>query len=81
MLIILWGFNYNRLPLADILSLKIEPMNVSDLEILSEDLLEKTILLREQIKEDSSGVMIFETDLSDLISKAHLGYEIISNDI
>ena len=55
-------------------------MNVSDLEILSEDLLEKTIALRKQIKEDSSGVMIFEKDLSDLINNAHLGYEIISKD-
>ena len=66
--IFLWGFNYNRLSLSDILGLNIEKTSVSDLENLCENLLQKTLELREQVKEDSSGVMIFETDLSDLIS-------------
>ena len=78
--IFLWGFNYNRLPLSDILGLTINKASIYELESLCENLLEKTLEIREQVKEDSTGVMIFETNLSDIISSAHEGYAVLAKD-
>ena len=78
--IFLWGFNYNRLPLSDILGLTIDKASVYELENLCENLLEKTLELREQVNEDSTGVMIFEKNLSDIISNAHEGYAVLAKD-
>ena len=78
--IFLWGFNYNRLPLSDILGLTIDKASVDELESLCKNLLEETLELREQVKEDSTGVMIFEINLSNIISNAHEGYEVLAKD-
>ena len=76
--IFLWGLNYNRMPLSDTLNLNTEPASVIELESLCKNLLEKTLMLRERVKEDSSGVMIFDGDLESMINQTPLGYKNLS---
>lgn len=79
--LLLWGFNYQRLPLSTIVDLNVEPADISDLEGLNRDLIERTNSLRSLVLEDDNGVMYIEDGVDGIISRAKDGFNRISKTI
>ncbi|MCR8744853.1 DUF3810 domain-containing protein [Romboutsia lituseburensis] len=87
--IILWGLNYNRIPLEDTLiknytlennivytyNKDVRNHNSSDLSNLYNFLIYKSNETRELVKEDSHGIMKVNRDFKDVLNRAYLGYE------
>lgn len=72
--IIMWGLNYHRLPLSEIISLKTEDNLIEDLIAVCENLVEKNNSLRKLIQEDNNGVMHLPNGHRDVFKRAYLGY-------
>ncbi|MGX4599637.1 DUF3810 domain-containing protein [Faecalimicrobium sp. JNUCC 81] len=87
--IVLWGLNYNRLPLSTTLINKYNldkckniyqiNYNNEDLINLYKFLIEKTNETRKLVLEDSNGIMKNNSDYKSLMSRAQLGYIKLSN--
>lgn len=73
--ILLWGFNYYRLPFSTISKLEVRPSSASELTELCESLIERANLLRQSVGEDSKGVMQLSSGYRDVFSKAYKGYK------
>ncbi len=87
--IILWGLNYNRIPLENTLIKNYTLLNnigytynkgvrnhtSSDLSNLYDFLICKSNETRELVKEDSNGIMKANGDFKDILDRAYLGYE------
>ena len=56
--VVLWGLNYNRESLGNILGLEVRPSSFEELVEVTEDLLAKTNSLREKVVENEAGVMV-----------------------
>lgn len=56
--IAMWGLNYNRLTLGEIMGLEVKPSSVKELRDLTEDLARKVNSLRPLVEENESGVMV-----------------------
>ena len=74
----LWGLNYHRLPLAEIIGLDTQPASVEELVALSESLIERANVLRGEVAEDDQGVMVLPKGKSDMFRRAHLGYDAVA---
>ncbi|MBO3444169.1 DUF3810 domain-containing protein [Clostridium sp. CCUG 7971] len=82
--IVLWGLNYNRLPLSTTLINKYnldKGKNIYQINYNNEDLInlykfliEKTNETRKLVLEDSNGIMKNNSDYKSLMSRAQLGY-------
>lgn len=82
--IVLWGLNYNRLPLSTTLinnynldngkNISQVKYNNKDLINLYKFLIEKTNETRKLVLEDSNGIMKNNSDYKSLMSRAQLGY-------
>ncbi len=72
--VIMWGLNYHRLPLSEIIGLKTEDNLIEDLIEVCKDLVEKNNSLRKLIQEDKNGVMYLPNGHKDVFKRAHLGY-------
>ena len=72
--IFLWGLNYNRQSLGTILDLDVRNSNVEELVMMTEELLENTNALREQVDEDERGVMVPFNSVRESFSRAREGY-------
>ncbi|MBC5996577.1 DUF3810 domain-containing protein [Romboutsia ilealis] len=87
--IILWGLNYNKLPLETILIDKYNKENnksITKVEYNNEDLIElykylvdKTNETRKLVLEDNNNIMKLNSDYKDVIKRAHTGFDNISN--
>ncbi|GLC28909.1 DUF3810 domain-containing protein [Clostridium omnivorum] len=73
---VFWGFNYNRLSFDKISNLKIEKSSKQDLYLLCEDLIKRANMLREQVNENSQGVMIIPGGYKDVLKRTKIGYDI-----
>lgn len=72
---IIWGINYERLSFANNANLNVRDSSVEELEALCIKLIENTNMLREQVSEDSNGVMKVEGGFKSLVERAQLGYD------
>ncbi|MEF9992270.1 MAG: DUF3810 domain-containing protein [Peptostreptococcaceae bacterium] len=87
--IILWGINYNRLPLEDTLIAKYNsenstnisksPHTTDDLSNLYRYLINETNNIRRDVLENDKKIMVSNTDYKNIISRAQIGYDNISN--
>ncbi|MFZ5352272.1 MAG: DUF3810 domain-containing protein [Bacillota bacterium] len=73
--IMLWGLNYHRLPFSDIAGLRVEASSTQELKALCIDLAKRTNQLRENVKENSAGVMTLSQSKRKLFQAAKLGYD------
>lgn len=87
--IILWGLNYNRIPLEDTLiknytlqnsigythNKDVRNHSSSDLSNLYDFLISKSNETRKLVKEDSNGIMKANGNFKDILDRAYLGYE------
>jgi len=72
--LLMWGFNYYRLPFADIAGLDTGRVTGEELEELCKNLINQANELRGMVIEDSNGVMII-SDKHEVLSCAGKGYE------
>lgn len=87
--IILWGLNYNRLPLSTILinnynldngkSISKINYNNDDLVDLYKFLIKKVNETRDVVLEDDNGIMKNNSNYKDLMARAQLGYDNIKS--
>jgi hypothetical protein len=71
----LWGLNYSRLSFARIADLPVQPGTVAELKELALALTENANTLRQQVAEDSRGVMVLPQGAWDALARADKGYE------
>lgn len=72
---LMWGLNYNRQPFAEIAGLTVQPSGVNELAGLAQKLVDRANALRLQVNEDEQGVMKVSGGISDMFSRAQLGYD------
>jgi len=72
---LLWGFNYQRLPLAKILKLNVHNSTTNELVHLCEDLITSSNTLREKISQNKNGVMELPYNKRVILETAHIGYD------
>jgi len=76
----MWGLNYYRLPLSESMAIKIEGYSKEDLVRLSFYLIEKANSYREEIDEDSRGVMKLSQSKRKALNDAYSGYKNLSKE-
>lgn len=72
---ILWGFNYNRLSFDKIAGLNMEKSSKQQLYELCDNLIERANALRNNVKENSKGVMYIEGGYKNVFERSSKGYE------
>ncbi|MDF2700529.1 MAG: hypothetical protein K0Q49_2088 [Haloplasmataceae bacterium] len=77
---LLWGFNYKRISISQIMHLEVKPTDTQVLYVVSEILLLRANSLRSEINEDSNGVMTIEGGYQSVFNRAYLGYQVIGED-
>ena len=87
--LVLWGFNYNKLPLENILideynkrnntSITKVDYNTNDLINLYKYLVDKTNESRKLVLEDKNNIMKLNSDYKGVIKRASFGFNSISN--
>ncbi|HOQ38210.1 MAG TPA: DUF3810 domain-containing protein [Acetivibrio sp.] len=77
--ILLWGFNYQRLPFKDIAGYDTQPTDINMLKQVCEALIQRTNELRTQVDENSNGIMKLSGGINNTLKRAHLGYKNIES--
>jgi hypothetical protein len=72
---LLWGFNYDRAPVAALLRYEVAPAPAEDLAALSVDLLAQAAALREGLPEDGAGALRLVDGRRGAVARAGRGYE------
>ena len=72
---LLWGFNYQRLPLDKILKLDVHNSTTNELAHLCADLITSSNTLRDKISQNKNGVMELPYNKRVILETAHLGYD------
>ena len=72
----LWGLNYLRLPLADIMNLETRPSSAAELSQLAQHLIEQANDLRLLVQEDAEGVMLLNGGRRESLARVQAGYDI-----
>lgn len=72
---ILWGFNYNRLPLNEIMGLELKKASKTELSDLCHNLIKRANNLRSLVKENSEGVMEIDGGYKSVFNRAQKGYD------
>ena len=78
---VMWGFNYYRLPLSNIINLPVEKSSKEDLYNLCLSLVERANALREELDEDSNGVMKLQLSSKEVFKEGKISYENLSENI
>ena len=73
---ILWGFAYHRRPIASIKELNIENITDQEIEMLAQNLIEKTNLLRKEISSKETQ----NTSIKKYFNAAEIGYKEIAKE-
>jgi len=76
--LVLWGFNYQRQPLAERAGFDTSPVAQSELESLGRDLVVSVNELRGLMAEDGSGVMRLSGTPRKALERASRGYEALA---
>ena len=74
--ILLWGFNYNRLPFSETSGLNAAPAPVRVLEQSCLLLVEQANELREDVREDADGVMALSVPMRNTLGRAREGFRV-----
>jgi hypothetical protein len=74
---VMWGFNYDRAPVAVLLRYELAPGPAADLAALSADLLVQAAALREGLPEDGAGVLRLTDGRRGAVGRAGRGYEAV----
>lgn len=78
--IILWGLNYNRVPLYEGMNMTNEKHTVKELGELYEYLIDKTNGLREETDIDANNIATVTGGYQSVLDRANLGYEAASKE-
>ena len=73
--LLLWGFNYHRLPFSSIAKLEIRPATIEELESLCTDLIIRANELRNTVTEDEMGIMSIPDGIQGVFDRAFYGFE------
>lgn len=79
--ILLWGLNYNRPPLADVLELEVSDRSVDDLKALYRLLIERANSARLDVMEDENGIFTANQHYSEIFARAPLGFDAVSESL
>ena len=71
---LLWGFNYDRQPVATLLHYDVSPGRPEDLAALARDLIAEASRLREGLPEDGHGVLRLVDGRGGALGRARLGF-------
>ena len=71
----LWGFNYGRMSIAEMMNFETRPYSKEELVSLNEHLIEQANQLRKLQEEDDKQVMTHIGDYRDVFNRARVGYE------
>jgi hypothetical protein len=74
----LWGINYNRLSFAETASLEVKGTSSKELSDLCEHLIYRANTLRQNLKEDSKGVMYIPGGYKDVFNREPNAYDTAS---
>lgn len=72
---LLWGFNYQRLPLNKLFELNVRKSSTNELAQLCARLVNSSSTLRKKINENQYGVMELPYNKKYILKTAHLGYD------
>jgi len=72
--VILWGMNYNRLSLGEILNYDVRPASGEELKAVAEMLVSRANELRGNVPENSKGVMVPDGGIKGAMERALEGY-------
>ncbi len=75
---LMWGFNYHRLPLSNILSMEVRPASSTELKALSEYLILQANDLRDKVPENDEGAMIPVGGVRGALDRVSLGFDAAS---
>lgn len=73
--ILLWGMNYNRLSVGDMLNLSVMPTSYDVLQEVALVLVEEANIIREKVSEDENGVFSIPNGHRWVLSEAHVAME------
>ncbi len=73
--IVTWGLNYNRLPFSEAAGLDTRPSEVSELAQVCEALIVKANSLRNEVRENSQGIMYLPEGYEEAFRRAHKGFD------
>ncbi len=76
--IIIWGLNYHRLPISEIINLRVEETSTEELKGLCAYLIEEANGLRGFMTEDQRGIMTSIVGVQDMLKRAHRGYDAVA---
>jgi len=72
--VLLWGFNYHRVPFAESNGLDRSPPSLQELKTLCATLIDRANSLRDDVDEDAEGVMLLGTTRDGALARARQGY-------
>ncbi|MDN5352429.1 MAG: hypothetical protein PWQ12_1349 [Clostridiales bacterium] len=78
---VLWGFNYSRMSIGDMMGLQVRPYAKEELYELTKSLIRSANALRAEIPENATGVMTIPGGYSAVFEEAQAGYDAIDSDI
>jgi multidrug transporter EmrE-like cation transporter len=73
--LLLWGFNYDRSPLAASVGLAVGAPQPGELAAVCAELIEESEKLRADVREDGSGVTMVRGGVAGALTRASLGYD------
>lgn len=77
--LLLWGFNYQRSPLASSVGLAVVAPPPGELASACAELIEQSETLRAGLPEDDKGVAMVRGGISEVLARASLGYEALDD--
>ena len=77
----LWGFNYSRISIAEMMNLEVSMYSKTDLYYLSLDLAEKANELSNLAKKSEAKNVNVSREYLDIFSRANEGFEVVGKDI
>jgi len=78
---LLWGFNYNRVSISEIMGFEVKTYSTQELAELAESLIASANTLRVYQLEDSEGVMVSAGSYKEIFARAHEGYDAIGKSV
>ncbi len=78
---LLWGFNYNRISISEILGFEVTSYSTEELAELTESLIASANTLRMHQLEDSEGVMVSAGTYKEIFARAHEGYDAVGKSV
>jgi hypothetical protein len=75
---VLWGYNYDRAPVSEMLGYDLAPAPADDLAGLSRDLLAQSAALREGLAEDEAGALRLSDGRKGALARATRGYDALA---